>query len=764
MGLYFLNNKKEIIVSGSKKNCLNLNYKDSLLLSPEKFRKLDFVIDIKNQKKWNKIVIKNEINFAKEGHYKNKGSVDVTLNLNLNSKLQCYLFAKIRPHGDFGNHHKDQNGTSYEIPSINVDLKDGHIFGITKFILFRPETRISNNEVLVTSIYKEVGLLAPRTANVTLTYKNEKINLIFQERINKEFLEHNRLIEGPIFKGDERFSFKYWFLKNELSRHKLSNGKWAILNNSNFNVSSNSLKIMNFINHFYESDIQSKNVVDYFGATRKTIYSDYFNDLAPFDALTYGLSAAHNLSRDDRRFYFDSVKKTFQPIYYDGGASIINNDNDIVESYKNISNNWNLSIFGEKLRPEDLAYSDKITKSAKIGSVHALKLISNIDVSILQEKLNKRGLNISNKTLSEILILLKNNLVLIKNQANENLFKAKLNFKRELKDNNAFEHVNAQYIFENNINQNYETCNLLLENCRLIELNDNEKKLMLEQELKNSENSDLVFIGEKNNFKNFSLNFHQNDYKDIEFNEKINIITYGNASININYKEKIIEINKHDLSGKVLISNGFLEDWLIKFNDHTIIKSVNLNLFRDKNGLTGCLNLYDVVLNNVNIEINGSSCEDALNVVRSNGHIKNLLIQNTSSDGADFDFSEIKINNVNIQNSKGDCLDLSYGKYKIDNSLLFKCGDKGVSIGENSTFFVKKININTAEYGVASKDFSRTNVNEGIIKNSKICVAAYSKKQEFSGSSLTINNLICDLSKSNSQESYVDKNSQLNIN
>ena len=86
---------------------------------------------------------------------------------------------------------------------------DDNIFNITNFVLFRPKTRNYSNEIFITTFFSLIGIKAPRTTWVNVTNQKDKHKFIFQEKINKEFLEHNRLIEGPIFSGDERFLFKY---------------------------------------------------------------------------------------------------------------------------------------------------------------------------------------------------------------------------------------------------------------------------------------------------------------------------------------------------------------------------------------------------------------------------------------------------------------------------------------------------------------------------------------------------------------------------
>ena len=139
-----------------------------------------------------------------------------------------FLWSLHKTHGDFEDHHMDLfTRNLYELPSVKIDLIENHFFGITKFILFRPQARNYNNEVLITTILRQIGKLAPRTANVNVQYNLSNEKFIFQERLNKEFLEYNNLIEGPIIKGDERFAFKYSEIKNYISKHRLSNAAWS---------------------------------------------------------------------------------------------------------------------------------------------------------------------------------------------------------------------------------------------------------------------------------------------------------------------------------------------------------------------------------------------------------------------------------------------------------------------------------------------------------------------------------------------------------
>ena len=75
------------------------------------------------------------------------------------------------------------------MPSLNVSLDEGNIFGITKFILFRPYTRSWDNEIIVSTLLNELNYLSPRTSRVSLQYDNNRMDFIFQEKIAKEFLD-----------------------------------------------------------------------------------------------------------------------------------------------------------------------------------------------------------------------------------------------------------------------------------------------------------------------------------------------------------------------------------------------------------------------------------------------------------------------------------------------------------------------------------------------------------------------------------------------
>ena len=81
-------------------------------------------------------------------------------------------------------------------------MLEGNILNVTKFKLFLPSTRNSNDEVFFANLMKELGFLSPKTFYVNVTINNNSTHkYIFQEKINKEFIESNNLRESALFES-----------------------------------------------------------------------------------------------------------------------------------------------------------------------------------------------------------------------------------------------------------------------------------------------------------------------------------------------------------------------------------------------------------------------------------------------------------------------------------------------------------------------------------------------------------------------------------
>jgi len=164
----------------------------------------------------------------------------------------------------------------------------------------------------------------------------------------------------------------------------------------------------------------------------------------------------------------------------------------------------------------------------------------------------------------------------------------------------------------------------------------------------------------------------------------------------------------------------------------------------NQNGLTGCLSFYKSNFQNTTIEVVGGVCEDSVNILASTGDIKLVSVKSAFADAIDIDFSMIDISQIYVDDAGNDCLDVSGGSYQASNIFLNNCSDKGVSVGEGSILFIAAMELNTAKIGVSSKDLSKVEILEALIKDTSICIEVMQKKQEFGGGSLLLDNLECD--------------------
>ena len=78
-------------------------------------------------------------------------------------------------------------------------------------------------------------------------------------------------------------------------------------------------------------------------------------------------------------------------------------------------------------------------------------------------------------------------------------------------------------------------------------------------------------------------------------------------------------------------------------------------------------------------------------------YFSSLIVNGAKTDAIDFDFSNLEIDYINVSNALNDCVDMSFGNYLIKNQLLQDCGDKAISVGENSVFNGNKIEIKDSE-------------------------------------------------------------------
>ena len=662
-------------------------------------------------RKWTK----NYLSLVKDSHknilgkYKQKFKADISVLFN--NGLFCQFPAEIRINGDF----RDHISKLPPITSLNVKLLKGNINSVTKFKLLLPHTRNGDNEVFTTILLKELNFLSPKTYYVPVKFNNQKIQFLFQEKIAKEFIESNGLREGPILEGDERFVFTEDPL-NLLTR--IVNYKWANLGTSSLSISQ---EAVSSLNSAYLRDLlglyqgpRIRDVLDFdiLGNNKTNIKKNQ-----EFYSLLIALQSQHGLHSHNRTFYYDPMYKHFIPIYYDGMSNALNDS---------------------KATYEDLLYGgNSFSEGEIIGASSAITSIQNLNRKKILKQLKIYGVDISSQKLDQAIDIINSHLRIISNSLSKDQIET---YQKYFSIFNEPEKILA---FTNNKLQ-IESCNFSLSNCIFEILSQKEYSQLLGARYKNNKGFEYIFVGNKIDYEQglIAQNINKSKFKSFDIENDSRLVTYGLIEPTINKKSKVISLYQKSKNDKALIVGGVLEDWKINF--FGIEENVVQNEQRfDENLLTGCLTFLDMDVKSMDISVEKSTCEDALNFIRVSGHVNNIKIQNALYDGLDLDYSNLTFGDINIYNAGNDCLDLSAGNYQVHYSNLNKCHDKAVSVGEQTNSIFNYIQILNSNQGVVSKDSSVVNIKNVTFKNTDLCFSAYNKKQEFWGGKIIVDQHNC---------------------
>ena len=647
---------------------------------------------------------------------------------------ECHYDGKIRQHGDWNDHIILDSGILKS--SVRVNLKDGNILNAVRFTLLLPNTRNDLNEVLGSLLLKNIGFIVPETFQVKTNINGVRAVMLFQEVVRKELLERNNRREGPILEGDESILWGDNFIiseNHELSFSRVENENWFFKGNNTAKITLEAFhKLQNAYLEHWHNEEDLKRIIMNPNSRNDKLFSKYFFSLI-------ALKGEHALYAHNRKFYFNPITKTFEPIYYDGNLSlqkktkendhIINKEKILaaknfykinkVNFKKNFSNLINKSeIFNNFL--------DRIQIDEKKAQIFFEKSLSNIksNEDIIHSVINSTEYN--------------------------NIYKRNIknDYDRYLSKLSLFPDIEQTTILKiSNDNNKYSS------------LSSDKKNLILTKEevadiISNNKLGDRRFV--------YVPNQEYNEKLYLDFNEISNFSNgYLKHSktliVNINYETKIISLKQNNPDDWILFVNTNMDNWTIIFEGVEPNKK-NFNSERlNSNGLTGCINFYKSTFINSSIKVENGKCEDSLNIVNSKGMIKNIEINNAISDGLDVDFSNINFGTLSITKAGNDCLDVSAGKYNITKINARQCGDKGVSVGEKSIMNIEKLIVDDAFIGLSSKDLSITSVESADQKNVKNCFEVAQKKQEFGGSKLNIGYLDCN-------KNIVDNNSRILVN
>lgn len=669
-------------------------------------------INFNDREKWFENIFSVSLETQRAIKPKYKKSFDGFVNAYYTENQFCSFPAEIRISGDWNDHIDDES----LIASMDVKLNEGNIYGITRFKLFLPETKNSDNEIITTTILDELGILTPRTFYIYVgmkTFSNLyfQSKYIFQEKPLKEMIEFNQLREGPIYETNEEFKWKLILNgmnkapegKRILMLSKILNDSWSTRGLANLNITLQGLEKYNkaiFNSYNSESRLNYK----FLGIN--------VTNFQIFDAAIIATLSEHALTTHNRKFFYNVLEDQFYPIYYDGNSNLIELGH--LRGYADYKD-WD--YFGLATGAEEILNSPRINKNE------------------FNRILNSKGLAINLETSNKIIDRFYNNLENIKNFETD----------QKITYNNFFENAekiifedNFKFIFYDIKNKNLEVCNFNLTNCET-----NITNLSYEELLKNkielTNNSSGYLIGEKkDNFINTDITKVRTTY----FIDQIKLEVFGNPNIQINESTREVIIFLNSTSEKVKFQGpGEISNWKINITSNINLESQDSRI--DENLLTGCLTLFNLNVNNLEINSDSMFCEDAVNFINVTGNNIFLNLINSSFDAFDADFSNLKFTDVKIFDAGNDCIDFSSGVYEIENLNVEKCLDKGISIGERSKLKIKFSKILRSYIGVAVKDSSEARFNSIELENVELCFAAYRKKQEFGPSYIYVNDFKC---------------------
>jgi len=134
--------------------------------------------------------------------------------------------------------------------------------------------------------------------------------------------------------------------------------------------------------------------------------------------------------------------------------------------------------------------------------------------------------------------------------------------------------------------------------------------------------------------------------------------------------------------------------------------------------------------------------EDALNIYGTELLLERVTVDTCASDAFDGDFVTGTVRDCTFINSVEDAVDVSGSKLEVEGSRFIDIGDKAISAGENSVVRATDCIVESASIAVASKDFSKVEV-DGLRVDSVInyAFAAYIKKPEYGPSSIVAVNV-----------------------
>lgn len=606
----------------------------------------------------------------------------ITYKINKN-KVTCG--AKFKINGDYNDHIDFENKTA----SLNVSVEkncDGA--GYRQFKLLLPKSRNDENEVFWTVLLQYYDVLAPYTRRSYVSLDGLTYPVLFQEKINKDFVERNGIRDFPILEIDEE---QLWIIRNlwardaDVNKLKKRNDVFAefgfSLPSSKYNpslVDSTYYKVdeKSYLENDTKIKVANIGIAGLSNPDRVILQNDFFEKVN-------GLYAKHALLWHNRKFLYNPYINSYIPIYYDGNVSFGESTcNDLSEVSGDIpleiAEQFANRTFGNKITPEMFCAYKRVSFYSYMRSDDYKKIfLSQRDAYFVP---SVRSLKSGIDGIRLPFSYYKNETMYLDVQ-NKNI--QKLKFKDQVK------------ALAGELYVEIDGYSLPVVNLGAVDA---------------TANNEVSIIDTPGEY-NYTVTDGRTMYLYFE----------NDAGRKLNLKS----IN----NGRFVLSGSFNTGDIINLVGQSE-PSIHGLRYNDKM-LTGCSTFINARFMGLTVYSDVFGCEDSINIIDSIGLIDSIEIKNAYADALDFDSSKVNVSSVVVENAGNDCLDISYGVYHFNNATLTNCSDKGVSVGEHSRIVAEGVKVINSNIGVAVKDSSSAYINGADFSNVSDCSLIYSKKSRF---------------------------------
>ena len=660
--------------------------------------------------------------------------------------------AAARLKGDYSDHWN-----SVHRMSLRIDLKNGSIFGLTRFSIQKNESRAFPYDQIFGELSKNIGNIAPYQSFARISVNGNRWGIMnIEEHMSKELLEKQNRKESLIFRFGSDLDSKYGKItKNEFNNNRFGDDK---LNTNLYQEKK------------YLSDPQNRLLLSFISKKRLEKNVENIFDIKKYTnsfALASVWGNWHALSSMNSRNYLNPYTLKLEPITTDNGMP-----GDL----------YLMSSEGDLLSKKVLYPYNEILRSSKYKR-HMEDGINSINDTL--EKVDEirryyQGFFPLDKKVS-LNILNKNYDFLIEKGTDQLLFRAseKANSDYALPSVNQSKEFPVHVYFRHFNDGKIEVFNLLPDDVKIVSIKHNNLFIPVNRIIKGFKKSKYqpivlktIINGIADNKIEITTEYkgniryrkngislisepYLNPLTDLnplngEFIKEVTpghwVIKKGNwrideplvidGSLSVEAGTKIIfDDNSYLIVQGNLFAKGNIDERILFSTDsywkgiyvlgddksESILNYVDVK----KTGalsdgllkLTGGINFYNSNVTIANSNFDETTAEDALNIVNSVFEIYNLNINGTVSDAFDADFSTGIINNSIFTNIGGDAIDVSGSKVNVRDVIFKNIKDKALSVGEASNVTAKNLNIEKVGVGIASKDGSSVHATNIFIKN-----------------------------------------------